>query len=168
MTTVEIIGLLSSIGTLILFIIYFIGRCITIFAVRNTYDDILVIESRDHRNETLQIVDYCVLDENYLSKMYITTTNGIHNLKIYKYIHKDEFTIIGKKLVFERKYINTGYTFEIDVTVPEIFISYCVEYEMSDFRKVFFDIKYNMRNDVLTEMVKPKHTFKSFCYYMFR
>ncbi len=168
MKIVEIIGLLSSIGTLILFVIYFIGRYITMFAVRNTYDDILTIESRDHRDDALQIVDCCVLNENYLSKMYITTTNGIHNLKIYEYIHEDEFTITGKKLVYERKYINTGYTFEIDVTVPEIFITYCVEYELSDFRKVFFNIQYNMRNGVLTEMVEPKHTFRSFCYYMFR
>ena len=46
--------------------------------------------------------------------------------------------------------------------------TYEIEYYTYDFKKVKVELWTNLKNGVITESAKPKHTFKSLCYYLFK
>lgn len=159
---------LASIATLILFVFYFIGRIITIFNNEKIYTDLITIESKDFYDDRMQIVEEWKLEEDYYNKVFLTTTEGIRDIRLFEYRYDSEMNEIGKTLIKEKKFLNVGHTIEIQTTIPEIRAKYKLVYTTQDFKQVTYVMLGNMKNGVTSELVKPLHTTKSVMYYLFR
>lgn len=160
----------ASVATLILFIIYFIGRAITVHQERALYFDKLDIRRAQDRkyNSDDDAVEEWTLEENPYNVFTLTSAQGIWNLKVYQYELDKEWNIIGEKKIRDYPFLNVGQSIAFYLTLPEIMPKYRVEYITVDFKKVQFELRDNMKNGVLSEIATPKHTVKSVMYYMFR
>lgn len=163
------LGDIASIATLILFVIYFIGRTIIIFNVKPINHELLEIESPVYSDKQRQVVETCCLDDDYCNKLFLTSTNGIRNIKIYQIKYNDDFSkIIEKCEVFNHTFLNIGHTLEIQTILPECIPTYLLEFTTSDYKKISLEITDNLKNGVISELIIPKHTFKSLLLYYFQ
>jgi len=167
----EILNNCAGIATLILFIIYFIGRIITIFSVRNIWRDEIVYKRGRLLSPTVNIVDNVGgSEEDDLRGAYLISHEGIRNLKVYEVeLLKNDNSLYKKgKIIYSRKFVNVNETvdicFEIGETIPTII----VEYLSSDYMRVTIEWVMNAKCGVASEYIQPKHTLKSFLYYLFR
>lgn len=158
----------ASIATLILFIIYFVGRIITIMKQRDIYYDQLEILLADDNKYDHHFVEEFHLDDDPYNNFVITSAQGIWGLKIYQYQLDDNYQVLGKSMVATYPFLNINHRVAIYLTVPELIPRYCVEYTTADFKRVTFDLKDNMKSSVLSEIARPKHTWRSVLYYLFR
>lgn len=167
----------ATMATLILFVIYFIGRIITVRMEKNMFYDEIVFTSSDCiENKRYDIIDE-ISTENlnnesseYETIVIITSRQGIRNLKIEKMFYDDELNEIKSKreTVGECKFLNIGQSFAIRTFIPELIPRYRIEYETQDFRKVSFELLDNFKSGIISETVVVKHTLKSIIYYLFR
>ncbi len=162
------LGTISSIATLILFVIYFVGRIITMFAVNSICYDIL--ESATHTpSDNLKVVEEISLDNYNENALLLTSVNGIRDIKIYKMKYDKEYTeIIEKREEFYHSFLNIGHTLRIKVTLAECVPMYLLEFVTNDFKKVSLEMTDNLKNGIISEKIKSKHTIKSILYYLFR
>ncbi len=158
----------ASVATLILFVIYFVGRVITIVKQRNIYNDRLEILLANDEQVENNIVEDFYLEDNPYNVFIITSVQGIWELKIYRNQLDENFNTQGQEKVAERSFLNMGQSVAIHLTIPEMISSFCVEYITCDFKKVHLELVYNMKSGVLSEIVRPSHTWKSILYYLFR
>jgi hypothetical protein len=171
-----VLGGISAVATLILFVIYFVGRCIVIGIEKKVcYDEVAYISAKDSR--CYNIVDQIDTvssngdDETNASiKLFVLTSRqGIRNIETFKICYDDGFKRIAKLLkVASCDFLNVGQSFAIKVFVPEIFPEYRIVFHTQDFKKVTLDISDNLKSGVVSEMLRPKHTFKSILYYLFK
>lgn len=165
----NILGTASSVATLILFVIYFIGRTIATLQSRGLYSDKLVIEGKkDFDNTKYDVIENVILEKDAYNVFLIISNQGIWDLKIFQYKLDDEMNVVGEHLVEKIKFVNIGEAIAIELTVPEIISTYRVEYISYDYKRIKFDLCDNMKNGVMSQMVTPRHTFKSLIYYFFR
>ncbi|OUN21948.1 hypothetical protein [Pseudoflavonifractor sp. An85] len=165
----NILGTVSSVATLILFVIYFIGRTIATFQSRGLYSDKLAIEgAKDFDHAKYDVIETVILEEDAYNVFVIISSQGIWNLKIFQYEFDDEMNVVGEHLTGKFLFLNIGEAIAIKLTVPEIISTYRVEYISYDYKKIKFDLCDNMRNGVMSQIVTPRHTFRSLVYYFFR
>lgn len=169
------LGNAASLATLILFVIYFAGRGITIIRMRDLERfDINVKEKGFEQAEHLIVEEYLLpnlfpMEDELNSAIIITSVSGIYSFKVYKYEFDDDFNVVGKKLVVQReKMVNIGQAIVLYAFLPEAIARYDIEYHLADYRKVRFPIVANMRSGILSEYIIPRHTVRSVLYYLFR
>lgn len=170
MCTIEMISLFASIATLVLFLFYFIGRIITIFAVKKIWKDkvVLGVFNLDEYN----IVDEVVDDGRFQTECVfgvLLSKEGIRNLNVYKVV-PDENRLNTKKgdLLYSRDFLNIDEAIGFRVDTGDLYPTLLIEYESFDYMKIRLWWADNNKNGVFSEMVYPKHTIKSFMYYLLR
>lgn len=165
----EIIGLYSSVATLILFVFYFVGRIFTIFTVKRLWKD-KVLFSID-ANKEFQIVDFVSASEktDYAVRSVLISKEGIRNLKIFT-VEADKNGLLTQKgkMIYKRGFLNIDEAIEINSEIGDLFPTLIIEYEAFDYMKVKLEWRDNLKNGVFSEMVIPKHTLRSFLYYLLR
>ena len=169
---------IASGATLVLFVIYFIGRIITIVIEKEMqYDEISYEKMKYGFSKSYDIVDQLTItepdpnEENY-NCVVLTSKQGIRNIKIYS-LEYDYENLEQKpkqgQLIGEYKFLNIGQSYAIYVNVNEMFAAHRIVYETHDLKQVTFDIvDKDMVNGVASFLSQPKHTWKSRMYYMFR
>lgn len=169
MCTSEMISFGASIVTLILFMFYFIGRIITIFAVKKIWKDkvILGIFNADEYNIVDEVVDESAQTEYIFGVL--LSKEGIRNLNVYKVV-PDENRLNTKKgdLLYSRDFLNIDEAIGFRVDTGDLYPTLLIEYESFDYMKIRLWWADNNKNGVFSEMVYPKHTIKSFMYYLLR
>lgn len=167
------LGNVASVATLVLFIIYFVGRFITVLNERSVCYDIISYVQGDVCNN-FDII--CTLDvekddtSNNITTVVLTSKQGISKIKIYKLFYDEKYNEIKSKKseVASCDFLNIGQSYAIKTHIPELIPHYRIEYITHDFRKIELDIRDNLKNGVVSEMIRPKHTIKSVLYYLFR
>lgn len=156
------LGDIASIATLLLFVIYFIGRIITIIMVKPIWNDKIV-----DCDSATDIVDEYKIDETGC-KTALTTTNGIRNVKIYSVEFDPEEGVIysSKKLLYEKEFLNVGQSIVIHADLSDCIPQIIVEYETIEYMKVTIHWVDNCKNGVMSEIPTMKHTLKSILYYL--
>ena len=165
---VETLSLISSVATLILFIFYFIGRIITIASVKRIWRDKIIIGT--HNYEKYDIVDEVVVGENANARYgLLLSKEGIRDLKVYDVTcDEDNLPIKRGALLLEKPFINVDHAVAFRVEPGELFPTLIIEYLTFDYRKVRIEWRDNLKTGVFSEFIQPKHTLRSFCYYLFR
>ena len=165
---IDCISLFSSVATLILFIFYFIGRIIAILSVKQIWRDKIILRKPDYKE--YEIVDEVFLD-NYDNKIYgiLLSKDGIRKLKIYRSVpDKKGICIANGQKIFERSFLNIDHAIATHEDTGELYPTLIIEYQTFDYMKVRINWCDNLKNGIIGELVRPKHTLKSFCYYLFR
>lgn len=164
------LGNIASIATLILFVIYFIGRIISlIIEKRVIYEKIDIYIREEDIPKNLKISDEykCEHAEEILI---ITPYEKSYNwLAIYecKYNEKNSNLEKVKELEkFEKIMNNTS--IRVDTVLTCGIPLYIIEFERSDFIKGILTLQSNGKNGVQEEMLEFHHTWKSVIYYLFR
>lgn len=163
-----LLGDLASMATLILFLIYFLGRIITIFAVKQLWKDKVVINAEEYTN--YDIIDE-VPEDQWEEPIYrlLVSREGIRNLKVFG-VKPDRDGIPCKKgdLIYERSFLNIEQAIAFHVMTGDLFPTLFIEYDGLDFTHVTIEWRDNLKNGVFSELVMPKHTIKSVLYYLCR
>lgn len=164
-----LLSTIASVATLVLFIFYFIGRGITIFAVKKLWKDKVIM--RENINESFGVVDEVPGDRGFDEEPYgfLVSKEGIRFLKVYsmEIIEREPYEI-RKDLIFQHEFLNINEAIAIYTMPGEIFATLIFEYYTFDYMKVEFGWRDNLKNGGFSELVQPKHTVKSFLYYMLR
>lgn len=165
MDCIMIIGFISSISTLILFFMYFIGKFIIIKSNQSLIRDKIEAVYNNDAIDTYKIVEsYDVGGEE---RLIITSINGINYIKCYKQNYDCETCkLTNAELVFEHGFLNIGNSIEINTVLVEGIPQYKIEYETSDFMIGEMYLQYNGKNGIASECVRIKHTLKSYIYYL--
>lgn len=169
------LGNAASIATLILFVIYFIGRGITVCRMRDLEQCSIEVKDYSFDHTEYQIVEEYPLDidfteeEPFGSAIIITSANGIYSFRIYEYEFDNDMNVVGKKTIVSRdKLINIGQSVVFYSYIPELIARYEIVYRTADFRKICFPVVDNLKSGVITESLVPHHTIRSVLYYLFR
>lgn len=168
MKCIEVVGFVSSIATLILFVIYFVGRLIAIFRYRDLFEDEILFLNNDEDFKNYNVIQNFQLVPECNTFVIVRSKSGIYSLKINRLKKKNDFDIVGRKTVEKIKFLNVGESIAIEVPIPEIFCEYEIEYITPDYRKVIYPIKDNLKSGVNSEFIRPKHTLKSILFFLFR
>lgn len=163
-----LLGDLASIATLILFLIYFLGRIITILTVKQLWKDKIIINADEYVN--YDIVDE-VLEDQWEEPIYglLVSKEGIRNLKVFD-VKPDSDGIPCKKgnLIYKRSFLNIEQAIAFHVMTGDLFPTLFIEYDSLDFTHVTLEWRDNLKNGVFSELVIPKHTIRSILYYLCR
>lgn len=165
----ELISNICSVITVLLFVIYIIGRSMTIWSQRDLYFDKIEVKP-----STSDLREYEIIERVYLKKpinnvAIITSKEGIRDLRIIEYKYDKGYNeVIETKVIKQYPILKIGQSVAIYFDMPEIFPYYKIEYHTGDYRKVDFDLWVNMKNGIVSETVYPRHTCKSVLYYFFR
>ena len=164
------LGNIASIVTLILFVIYFIGRIISLIIEKKViYEKIDIYIEEDDIPKNLKISDeYRCEHEGEI--LIITPYEKSYNwLAIYecKYDEKNNKLEKVKELEkFEKIMNNTSIKIDTMLTCGNPL--YMIEFERSDFIKGTLVLQSNGKNGIQEEILKFHHTWKSVIYYLFR
>lgn len=165
---VDKISLFSSVATLILFAFYFIGRIITIVSVKRIWNDKVILNA--HNYEEYEIIDDVVVGENStVCYGILLSKGGIRDLKVYDVAYdKDNLPTKKEKLLYTNPFINIDHAIAFCVETGDLFPTLIIEYTTFDYMKVRIEWRDNLKSGVFGEFIQPRHTLKSFCYYLFR
>ncbi|MCK0473032.1 hypothetical protein [Halalkalibacter sp. APA_J-10(15)] len=159
---VTLIGVISSIITVILFFTYIIGKVFLIKQMEMTLFesiDVSYIDEEKHYKIT-EIID---LGELTNEKIYITPSQPLRYLKIYDF---DINKLKKGKLIANLGPIMNGHTIQLNSYITGGMPNFVVEYQRFDFVLGNLDLVENGKSGVLGENLRINHTFRSFIYYM--
>lgn len=162
---------IATVATIILFVIYFIGRIITIIVEKNNkYENVEIYYDEEDIPADLKIVDEFECDKDSGEIVIITPTTKQYNwLKIYKAEYDEKKNDMKKtEMIYENKKILNGHSIKISATIPDTMPWYIIEFERSDYMKGELPLHMNGKNGIEDEMLEFKHTFRSVLYYLCR
>lgn len=162
---------IASIATLILFVIYFIGRVITIIIEKNIkYEKIERYFSEKEIPKDLKIIDDFKCDEFSNDILIIIPTTKSYNwVKIYECNYNEEKNILKKtKKIYNSERIYNDHALRINTIITCGIPNYILEFERCDYMKGELILQENGKNGIEEELLVFKHTFKSILYYLFR
>lgn len=164
---IEWISYLSSIATLILFILYFIGRIWVINKNKKLLFENFELEYTESADKVERKNQY---DLGGLELITISSPQGLNWVKVYKVkfdIKKNKMVIAEKEPVVYHKFLNVNEKIYIKDTVPCGMPVYRIEYERFDYIQGGFDISLDgMYGGLYKNAFKIKLTIKSFLYYI--
>ena len=164
------LGNIASIATLILFVIYFIGRIISIIIENKIiYEKIDIYIDEKDIPSNLKIVDEysCQYKDEILI---ITPHEKSYNwLAIYECKYNEKINKLKKVKELERfEKIMNDTSIRIDTIISCGIPTYMIEFERSDYIKGTLILQFNGKSGVQEELLELHHTWKSVCYYLFR
>lgn len=163
----QTIGNVSSIITLISFIIYFIGKFIRIKMRKKLRRE--NIEASYNVNENnLKIVDeYCVGPSN-TERIIVSSAVPLNWINIYEYEFDNEKNKFKKGILIVRHgFLRAGHAILINTYHSCGVLAYMLEFEQYDYLRGRFCFAENGKNGILEECVTISHTFYSNLYYIF-
>lgn len=164
------LGNIASIATLILFVIYFIGRIISLIIEKK-----VICEKIDiYIDENDIQKDYKIVEE-YKCKhngeiLIITPYERSYNwLTIYECKYNERNKKLEKIKELEKfNKIRNNTSVKINTILPCGIPLYLIEFERSDYIKGIIVLQSNGKNGIQEEMIQYHHTWKSVIYYLFR
>lgn len=163
------ISLISSVATLILFVFYFSGRIITILTVNRIWKDKVIIGEHDYSQ--YEIVDNVYLGESLETTIYgiLLSREGMRDITVYA-VKTDKNGLLTQKgeQIYRKDFLNIDEAIAICTMTGDMFPSLIIEYTSFDYMKICLEWRDNNKNGVFSELVSPKHTVKSFLYYLLR
>lgn len=174
MTMWDMISNIASIATIVLFVIYFVGRTITIFAQVDVCCDEVLFCNVGQAEEKFNIIenwgDIGDAEEELLSVVVLTSKQGIRKIKITRIGYDENLNYCRKnsKLLYAKDFLNIGESVVFTTYLPEVIPIYKLEFRTLDFKKVSLEILDNLKSGVASEMLVAKHTIKSVLYHLFR
>ena len=164
------LGNIASIATLILFVIYFIGRIISLIIEKKViYEKIDIYIKEEDIPKDLKISDeYRCEHEGEI--LIITPYEKSYNwLAIYKFKYNEKNKNLKKvKELKKFEKIMNNTSIRIDTVLTCGIPLYIIEFERSDFIKGTLILQSNGKNGIQEEMLTFHHTWKSVIYYLFR
>ena len=164
----EIFSCIASGATLILFIIYFIGRYMTIKKTKSIFLDEVAIELSETSKDGYNIVETFKLENNPYNSFILTSREGIYSLTVFKLLKDKKWNTIGRTEIHKYDFLNIGQSLEFLFNDIDVGPNYEIEYYTPDYKKVTISLWSNLKNGVVSESAFPKHTWKSYLYYLFR
>lgn len=165
----EMLGDIASFATLFLFLIYFIGRIVTIFSFKQLWKDKIMVNSEEY--SSYDIVDEVAYQEQWEEPIWgiLISEEGIRNLKVFDVkADKGGISHLKGNLIYERSFLNIGQAIAFRVMTGDSYPTLFIEYDRLDFTRVKIEWRDNLKNGVFSELVRPKHTIKSILYYLCR
>ncbi len=165
------LGDIASIATLILFVIYFIGRVISIIIERNIkFESIDIYCSEKDISKSLKIVDEFRCCENISEILIITPQTKSYNwIAIYKCKYDEKKNqLVKTKQLYKTNRIYNDTSFRVDTIISCAIPQYVLEFERSDYMKGKLYLQHNGKNGIEEEMLEFKHTLRSIIYYLFK
>lgn len=164
------IGNIASIATLILFIIYFIGRIMSLIIEKKmVFERVDTYFREEDIPHNLKIVDEyrCECADEILI---ITPHEKSYKwLAIYECKFNEKTNKLEKGKELERfKNILNDTSVRIDTIISCGIPSYMIEFERTDFTRGILALYCNNKNGVQEELIESHHTWKSVIYYLFR
>ncbi|HAT4166096.1 TPA: hypothetical protein ACOTHO_002425 [Clostridium perfringens] len=161
-----LVSYLSSVATLILFILYFIGRIWVINRNKKLLLENFELEYLE--NDDLERKNQYNLGGSEL--ITISSTQGINWLKIYRVkfdSKKNKMVIVDKNPVIYHKFLNVNEKLYIKDNIPCGIPMYRIEYERLDYIQGEFDISLDGKyGGLFMDDFKSKLTIKSYLYYI--
>ena len=164
------LGNIASIATLILFVIYFIGRIISLIIEKKViYEKIDIYIEEEDIPKGLKISDEYRC-EHKGEILIITPYEKSYNwLAIYECKYNEKNNNLEKIKELERfEKIMNNTSLKIDTILTCGIPLYMIEFERSDFIKGTLVLQSNGKNGIQEEMLKFHHTWKSVIYYLFK
>lgn len=163
----------SSIITLILFVIYILGRIWIIYNKRKVNNECFKMLHVDEENQIAEYVNpdrFCDLGDNELSVF--SADMYINKFKIYEIKYLDDYSHwekVNTKPIYTYKGLNSNEKIYIKMNLPCGGPSeYLIEYVRCDYVKVSFIPSYNAFEPyILKHYYKSKMTFLGYLYYFF-
>ena len=165
----EMLGDIASFATLFLFLIYFIGRIVTIFSFKQLWKDKIMVNLEEY--SSYDIVDEVACQAQREEPVYgiLLSEEGMRNLKVFDVkVDRDGISRLKGNLIYERPFLNIGQAIAFRVMTGDLFPTLFIEYDRLDFTHVKIEWRDNLKNGVYSELVTPKHTIKSVLYYLCR
>lgn len=159
---VTLMGVISSIITVILFFTYIIGKVFLIKQMEMTIFESLDV-SYNTEEKNYKITEVLELGELTNETIYITPSQPLRYLKIYNF---DINKFSKGKLIANIGPVNNGHTIQINTYLTEGIPNFVIEYQRFDFVLGKLDLVENGKNGVLSENLRNKHTLRSFFYYL--
>lgn len=162
------ISFLGSLASIILFLIYIIGRGITIIAVDRLWRDKIYTGDRDYSVfnviDSVSVSDY-IFQQDAIQGV-LVSKEGIRNIKVFR-VKEDinKIPCIKDRLIYEKDFLNIDEALSFYVETGDLFPTLLIEYEAFDYMKVNIEWRDNLINGVHSERIRPKHTLRSFFYY---
>ncbi len=156
------IGNISSIATLLLFLIYFIGRITTIILEKNfIYEFIDVYRGDDLLNiyEKYKIIDEYLVGKDSDETLIITPEKGLNWIKAYEYNPHNKKK---GKIIFEHDCLPSNLSIKIDTYLTCGMPRYILEFERYDFLRGEYYLAENNKDGIAS--IKMRHTWKSILY----
>ena len=164
------LGNIASIATLILFVIYFIGRFISLIIEKKViYEKVDIYINENDIQNSYKIVEEYECEHNG-EILIITPYERAYNwLTIYECRYNEKNKKIEKTRKLERFNNIRNYTsVKINTVLPCGMPVYLIEFERSDYIKGILVLQSNGKNGIQEETIKYHHTWKSIIYYLFR
>ena len=167
----EIISLLGSLASIILFIVYVVGRGITIIMVERLWKDKIYTGCMDY--SSFSIVDSVGIQGQGFQRDTIqgvlVSKEGIRNLRVFN-VKEDRNRIpcVKGEEIYKLDFLNIDEALAFYVETGELFPALIIEYEAFDYMKVRIEWRDNLKSGVHSEEIRPRHTVKSFLYYFCR
>ena len=159
----------ASIATLVLFIIYFTGRIITIARLQRLETNEIHILPADEVCKGYDIVEDFYLDDSPTYTIIVKSITGIRSLVVYKIVYDSELNPIGREATAcTINFVNIGHAVTISLSLPELLPWYELEYQTMDYKKVTLPLVDNLKSGIISEFIVAKHTFKSVLYNLLR
>lgn len=164
------LGNIASVATLILFVIYFIGRIISLIIEKKMiYEKVDIYANEEEIPKDIKIVEgyRCKHDGEILI---ITPYEKSYNwLAIYECKYNEKTNKLEKIKELEKfQNIINNTSVRIDAIFTCGIPLYMIEFERADGIRGTLILQSNGKNGVQEEMVRIKHTWKSVIYYLFR
>lgn len=162
---------IASIATLILFVIYFVGRVITIIIEKNIkYERIERYGSENEIPRDLKIIDDFKCNEISQDILIIIPTTKSYNwVKIYECNYNEKKNrLVKTKKIYNSERIYNDHALRIDTIITCGIPNYILEFERCDYMKGELILQENGKNGIEEELLVFKHTLKSILYYLFR
>ncbi len=160
-----IVSNIASISTLILFVIYFLGR---IWSILQSKNEIEVVFDRKYKSE-FKIINEFRIGCNNREAIYLTANNTLIDVAVYKCEFNAETGKVSKgDKVCDCGQLGNGFTFKFNAYFVEVIPEFMIEYQANDFTKGRLLFSENLYNGVLGQNTYRMHTFKSVLYYLFK
>lgn len=159
----ETMSNLASIATLVLFLVYIVGRTMTVTAQRHGYKDVVDIYLNDDRVRHKVVQEFS--DEASSSEnLYITPEDfGYRWVKVYEY--KEDFSAVKKKPIKVCGKVLPHTSFRLNAIISCAGPRYKIKFRRSDFTIGEMDVCYNGKNGVQEEMIITRYTLLGWIYY---
>ena len=153
---------ISTIISLILFLLFIIGRIWTILQRKNIIDEELDTEFKEH----FKIIESFDIGLNTEEKIYLTAKHTLVNVKVYECKLKKNGKLKKAKTYVNCGDLRNGFTFQFNTYLVEGVPRFLLEYQSNDdYTKGQLLFIENGRNGIIEQNIHKKHTFKSVIYY---
>lgn len=164
LSLVSLIGFASSLITLLLFVMYILGRIILIKKMEVTLLESLKV-CRDNELDDVEVVEEFTLGENNSEVVYLTSDEPMRYIKFYEYDFMNER---NGTLLYQHGLLKNGYTIKINTYLTCGIPNYLIEYQRFDYVKGRVLLGENGKNGLIIENLEIKHTLKSIIYYLIK